>query len=84
MFFLSESFVCACIIKMQIASGILNIRIHRDVTGLPPSERIHPGGATVCLAGLPDEPCGGPARRAVWRACPTSRVAGLPDEPCGG
>jgi len=30
---LSESFVCACIIEIQIASGILNIRIHRDITG---------------------------------------------------
>jgi hypothetical protein len=30
---LSESFVCACVIKIQIASGILNISIHSDITG---------------------------------------------------
>ncbi len=27
-----------------IATGRVNIRICRDITGLPPSERIHPGG----------------------------------------
>ncbi len=36
-----------------LATGRVNIRICRDITGLP------------------DGLFGGPARRAVWRACPT-------------
>ncbi len=42
--FFSQNKPYACAIKIPITSGNLNIRIHRDIEDLPPSERIHPGG----------------------------------------
>jgi hypothetical protein len=45
--FLSESFVCACIIKIQTVSGNLSIMIHRDITGPPKDMSGKPASRSV-------------------------------------